>query len=101
MKYIIDKIVEWADRPLNVRYNVLLAIIFAALSFIVINQQNKINSQKNEYITHINSCDSRLDDISDFYEKKVIQCYENFIEYLKENEKEMKQIKEVVDENVN
>lgn len=108
MKDVFDKILEWADKPLKIRYNVLLALVVLTLGYVIINRQNAINALRYEYNTNINNCNNRLDVINNFYEKKINACNENYLRYLQENEKEIrrilyetKQIKDVVNENVN
>jgi hypothetical protein len=109
MEGYIDKLFKhiesWANMPLKRRYNVLLGTVIVVLGYVIINRQNALELERNEYKISIDRCNNRHDIISDIYDKKMEVYQNNFLEYIKEHEKDLRQFqiefKKVENENIN
>jgi len=105
---MIDTIFKWGNLNLQTRYNILIGAIVVVLGYVIIHLNTNIKALENEIRTNTVDCNARIDAIRDSCDREISLCKESFLEYLKNNEKEVrdilfeaKKIKEVVYEDVN
>lgn len=89
----IERIVnKWTDLEPAKKVSYITAIIIVVLSSIIIYYERKITNLENEHKVVLDKLNSRNDMLLGASEERVRDCQENFMQYLKANEKEIRDI---------
>ena len=103
-----EQIKDWANMPLNQRYNMLLGAVVVVLVGVIMFFSNEIKNQKVEYQAAVNSLNTRYTAREAALETKLDICNQERLQRLIKSEQEYrellfqaKKLKEKLNENTN
>lgn len=88
-----NKVKEWSEMTLPMRYNFLLGTIVVVLSFVIIHLYvYEIPQIKDDHKNTINSIVDRYTARESAIQARLEVCNENYIRYLENNEKTLREL---------